>query len=147
MKRAVISDTSCLIALQKVEKLEILSSLFTNVTITEEVYQEFGDTLPSWITIVKNKNESKFIELQKVLDLGESSSIALALSTDNSLLIIDEIKGRKIAIKNGVEIIGTLGILILAKNKGLIDNLEKVIYDLRQNGFHISKKLMDVLLG
>lgn len=147
MKRAVISDTSCLIALQKVEKLEILSSLFTNVTITEEVYQEFGDTLPSWITIVKNKNESKFIELQKVLDLGESSSIALALSTDNSLLIIDEIKGRKIAIKNGVEIIGTLGILILAKNKGLIDNLEKVIYDLRQNGFHISKKLMDILLG
>ncbi|GAB2479576.1 DUF3368 domain-containing protein [Algoriphagus taiwanensis] len=147
MKRAVISDTSCLIALQKVEKLEILSSLFTNVTITEEVYQEFGNTLPSWITIVKNKNESKFIELQKVLDLGESSSIALALSTDNSLLIIDEIKGRKIAIKNGVEIIGTLGILILAKNKGLIDNLEKVIYDLRQNGFHISKKLMDILLG
>lgn len=131
MKRAVISDTSCLIALQKVEKLEILSSLFTNVTITEEVYQEFGDTLPSWITIVKNKNESKFIELQKVLDLGESSSIALALSTDNSLLIIDEINGRKIAIKNGVEIIGTLGILILAKNKGLIDNLEKVINDLR----------------
>lgn len=147
MNKVVISDTSCLIALQRVKKLEILKLLFKNVIITKEVYQEFGETLPEWISVVKNQNESKFIELKKVLDFGEASSIALALDTGNSLLIIDESKGRKIALKNGLDIIGTLGILTLAKKAGLIDDFEKVLEDLRENGFHISKKLMDILLS
>ncbi|GMQ26263.1 hypothetical protein Aoki45_29450 [Algoriphagus sp. oki45] len=85
MNKAVISDTSCLIALQRVKKLEILKSLFKNVIITKEVYQEFGETLPEWISLVKNQNESKFFELKKILDFGEASSIALALDTGNSL--------------------------------------------------------------
>jgi predicted nucleic acid-binding protein len=49
------------------------------------------------------------------LDSGEASSIAFALSLENSLLIIDEVKGRKVATENGLEIIGTLGLLLLVK--------------------------------
>lgn len=147
MDKAIISDTSCLIALERIGKLEVLKLLFERVLITEEVRLEFGQEIPDWIAVVKNQNTAKFFEFQKVLDPGEASSIAFALSLENSLLIIDEVKGRKVATENGLEIIGTLGLLLLAKKSGLVEDLEQVLKDLNKNGFRVSKKLIDILLG
>jgi predicted nucleic acid-binding protein len=147
MDKAVISDTSCLIALERIGKLEVLKLLFAKVLITEEVRIEFGQAIPDWIVVVKNQNTSKFFELHKVLDSGEASSIAFALGVENSILIIDEVKGRKVAAENGLEIIGTLGLLLLAKKRGLIKDLEQVLKDLNKNGFRVSKKLINFLLG
>lgn len=147
MDKAIISDTSCLIALERIGKLEVLKLLFEKVLITEEVRLEFGQEIPDWIVLVKNQNTAKFFELRKVLDSGEASSIAFALGAENSLLIIDEVKGRKIATENGLEIIGTLGLLLLAKKSGLVEDLEQVLKDLNKNGFRVSKKLIDILLG
>lgn len=147
MDKAIISDTSCLIALERIGKLEVLKLLFERVLITEEVRLEFGQEIPDWIAVVKNQNTAKFFEFQKVLDPGEASSIAFALSLENSLLIIDEVKGRKVATENGLEIIGTLGLLLLAKKRGLVEDLEQVLKDLNKNGFRVSKKLIDILLG
>lgn len=147
MDKAIISDTSCLIALERIGKLEVLKLLFERVLITEEVRLEFGQEIPDWIAVVKNQNTAKFFEFQKILDSGEASSIAFALSLENSLLIIDEVKGRKVATENGLEIIGTLGLLLLAKKSGLVEDLEQVLKDLNKNGFRVSKKLIDILLG
>ncbi len=147
MDKAIISDTSCLIALERIGKLEVLKLLFERVLITEEVRLEFGQEIPDWIAVVKNQNTAKFFEFQKILDSGEASSIAFALSLENSLLIIDEVKGRKVATENGLEIIGTLGLLLLAKKRGLVEDLEQVLKDLNKNGFRVSKKLIDILLG
>jgi predicted nucleic acid-binding protein len=147
MDKAIISDTSCLIALERIGKLDVLKLIFEKVLITEEVRLEFGQEIPDWIAVVKNQNTSKFFEFQKVLDSGEASSIAFALGTENSLLIIDEVKGRKIATENGLEIIGTLGLLLLAKKSGLVEDLEQVLKDLNKNGSRVSKKLIDILLG
>lgn len=147
MDKAIISDTSCLIALERIGKLEVLKLLFEKVLITEEVRLEFGQEIPDWIVLVKNQNTAKFFELRKVLDSGEASPIAFALGAENSLLIIDEVKGRKIATENGLEIIGTLGLLLLAKKSGLVEDLEQVLKDLNKNGFRVSKKLIDILLG
>ena len=130
MDKAVISDTSCLIALERIGKLEVLKLLFAKVLITEEVRIEFGQAIPDWIVVVKNQNTSKFFELHKVLDSGEASSIAFAFGVENSILIIDEVKGRKVAAENGLEIIGTLGLLLLAKKRGLAEDLEQVLMDL-----------------
>lgn len=146
MDKAVISDTSCLIALEKIGKLEILKLLFEIVFITEEVQLEFGQSLPAWITVAKNQNIRKYMELRNVLDSGESSSIAFALSLENSLLIIDESKGRKIALDHGLEIVGTLGLLVIAKKRGLLGDLENVVNDLTNKGFRISEKLIKLLL-
>jgi predicted nucleic acid-binding protein len=147
MDKAVISDTSCLIALERIGKLEVLKLLFAKVLITEEVRIEFGQAIPDWIVVVKNQNTSKFFELHKVLDSGEASSIAFAFGVENSILIIDEVKGRKVAAENGLEIIGTLGLLLLAKKRGLAEDLEQVLKDLNKNGFRVSKKLIDIFLG
>ena len=114
MNRVIISDTSCLIALSKIDKLTLLKLLYQESFITNEVYQEFGHHLPDWIVIKEVKDKQKQNELEKRLDRGEASSIALALEIENSSLIIDEVNGRKIAQSLKIDIIGTIGIILLA---------------------------------
>src|SRR5687768_14553904 len=96
MSKIIISDTSCLIALSRIDKLEILKSIFNTVITTPEVAHEFG-FLPPWIVIKEITEKSKFKEISLDLDKGEASAIVLALETQDSTLIIDEKKGRKIA--------------------------------------------------
>ena len=94
MRALIISDTSCLIALDRINRLDLLRILFQQILTTQEVRNEFGEELPKWVQIVEVQNQDKIQELEAVLDKGEASTIALALETDNSLLIIDEKKGR-----------------------------------------------------
>ncbi len=147
MKRVVISDTSCLIILSKIGCLHILQSLFGEILITEEVKNEFGETLPDWIVIKKAAS----YEIEKILllnvDEGEASAMALCLEqTEDVLLIIDERKGRIIAQELGIKIIGTIGILIKAEEKGLFTNLSEIIERLEQTDFRLSPKLKQQLL-
>ena len=146
MGKLVISDTSCLIALTNIELLTILRDLYKEVLITSEVFEEFGGNLPDWITVVQVSNKDMQIELEKRLDKGEASSIALALDIKNSILIIDEVKGRKIAKSYNLEIIGTLGLLILANKKGLINDVISVVLKLVNSGFRLSEKLIEALI-
>lgn len=102
--------------------------------------------LPTWIVIHEVKNKQKQEELESRLDRGEASSIALALEIDNSTLIIDEIKGRKIALSLNVNIIGTIGIILLANKKGLINDVIGIILRLVNKGFRLSDKLLDLII-
>lgn len=117
MPKIVISDTSCLIALSRIDKLDILHHIFSNIITTRDVQLEFGEALPVWIKIRKVNDESRFEEIKQNLDVGEASAISLALETENAVLVIDEKKGRKIARELNIEIIGTLRILLLANKK------------------------------
>ena len=145
MDKIIISETSCLIALTRINQLPILKSLFDEIFITEEVKDEFGTPLPDWIRTKNLINNAQKLELEKLLDSGEASAIALALEIENSLLIIDELKGRKIASQYNVPIIGTLGILLLAKKENLIVDLNPIIQELSACGFRISKNLVDLI--
>lgn len=148
MKRAVISDTSCLIVLSKIGHLGILQKLFGEVFISEEVGNEFGEALPDWIVV--KKVESRQIEKILLLnvDEGEASAMALYLEqTEDALLIIDERKGRLIAQDLGIKIIGTIGIILKAKEKGIITNLSETIELLEQTDFRLSPKLKQQLLN
>ncbi len=146
MDKVIISDTSCLIALSKIDKLDILRKLYQEVIITREVQNEFGDSLPAWIIISEVKNKKKQIEIETRLDKGEASSIALALEISNSTLIIDEVKGRKIAKSLNINIIGTIGVLILADKKGLVKDVMGIILKMVNKGFRLSDKLIDQLI-
>jgi predicted nucleic acid-binding protein len=114
----IISDTSCLIALSNIGMLNILRDLYQEIIVTREVQDEFRSKLPEWIIVLEVKNKQKQIEIEKRLDRGEASSIALALEIENAILIIDEIKGRKIAQSFDIEIIGTIGVLLVLMKKG-----------------------------
>jgi predicted nucleic acid-binding protein len=146
MNRTVISDTSCLIALVKIGMLDILNELFDEVVITNEVYNEFSEALPHWIKVVDVENKQKQSELEFWLDKGEASSITLAIELGDATLIIDESKGRKIAISFNLKIIGTIGILILAKEKGIINDVVSIMLKLTNEGFRLSKALIERII-
>lgn len=145
MSEIIISDTSCLIALSNIGKLHLLKELFEEVLITQEVQKEFGTSLPKWITVHRVKNKAQQVNLEKLLDIGESSSIALAIEKQNSILIIDEMKGRTVAKSYHIEIIGTIGVIMTAQNKGIIKDGISVLSELIHAGFRVSDSLLNFI--
>ncbi|MGZ5245092.1 MAG: DUF3368 domain-containing protein, partial [Bacteroidia bacterium] len=116
MQRIIVSDASCLILLDKIGELNLLQKIFGQILITETVSNEINITLPDWIE-VKNPETNLHFALASILDSGEATSISLAMDYDNALLIIDEFKGRKVAQEMVLKITGTLGVLVIAKEK------------------------------
>ena len=142
----VVADTSCLIALSKIEAIDLLEKLYKEVYITEEIAKEFGDTLPPWIKIERVKNQKYQQLLNLYLDSGESSAIAYALDLENVLLILDDLKGRKEAARLGLTFTGTLGVLFKAKKTGNIKELKPFLENLKTVGFRISPNIEEEIL-
>ncbi len=147
MQKAIISDTSCLILLDKIGELEILNKLFGTVLTTAEVANEFGGTLPSWIELKQPKDKNYLSIIEASVDIGEASAIALALEMDNCLLIIDDLKGRKFASQIGITIIGTMGIIVDAKLAGIIPSVKPILAKIRSTNFRITQQLESIILN
>ncbi len=147
MRSLVIADTSCLIVLDKINRLALLQEFYSEIYISPEIENEYGKNIPDWIKTIEvnDKQRQKILELE--LDKGEASAIALGLENENSLLLIDEKKGRKIALGLGLKITGTLGLLIKAKEDNLIDSLRIEIEKMKQEGFRMSEKLIEKILN
>ena len=141
MQKTIISDTSCLILLDKIGELEILHKLFGTIIITSEVAEEFDQMLPAWFEIKQptDKNYQAIIEFS--IDKGEASAIALAVEMVDCLLIIDDLKGRKFAEGLGINIIGTLGIIMDAKLAGIILSVDTILAKIKQTNFRLSPEL------
>lgn len=142
----VIADTSCLISLSTINRLELLKHVFNNIVITPEVDREFGEQLPDWIVVEAVTDRQKQFLLELEVDAGEASAIALALEKIDPLLIIDEKKGRKVAQSLSIHTLGTLGVLIKAKENGLIPLVKPEVEKLKQTGFRISDELIAKIL-
>lgn len=145
-KVLVIANTSCLVILEKIHELSLLHKVYNQVITTPEVQLEFGKPLPDWILIeaVKDKKYQRFIETQ--LDLGESSAIALASEKEESILILDDLKARKVAKRLGFKFTGTLGVINKAKENGIIEKIRPYIDKLKSTDFRISEKVIENLL-
>ncbi|MCW7487191.1 DUF3368 domain-containing protein [Leptospira meyeri] len=139
----VISNTSCLILLSKIQQFGILKSLYNSVIITDTVKTEFGKNVPDFIKTKNPTQEFSVKSLEQILDSGEASTNALALESKNSLVILDDLKARKIAKNLGLKITGTLGILAKAKKLGIIEDLEKQINELQKKGIWISESVLN----
>jgi predicted nucleic acid-binding protein len=145
-KKIIISDTSSLIALTNIGELELLKKVYEEVVITPEIGEEYGLETPDWIRIEKIEDIQKFKLLNLELDKGESSGITLALENESSLLIIDEKKGRGIAKKLGIKITGILGVMIRAKEIGVINRVKPLIEKLEKVDFRMSERLKNQIL-
>jgi predicted nucleic acid-binding protein len=150
----VISNTTPIISFMKIKGLHILRGIFSEVIISKGVYDELTAKvfLKEEINMINNcgfikirevKNEFavKLIQKQLSLDLGESESIVLTNEIKANILIMDERKGRKIAQSMGLNITGTLGVILQAKNKGIIDEVKPFLDKLIENNIRISEKL------
>jgi len=143
--KAIIADTSCLILFDKINRLAIIQKTFSELIVTHEVAAEFGD-LPTWISVRQITDQNRYLELAKNLGKGEASSITLALEFAESLLIIDERKGRRIAEEMKIDIIGSLGVLIKAKEKGVINSVREVLNLIDKTNFRISELIKERVL-
>jgi predicted nucleic acid-binding protein len=146
MQSAIISDTSCLILLDKIGELEILKKLFGEVIITSVISEEFGASLPEWIKIKNALNEKYEASLQTSVDKGEASAIALAVEEKDCLLILDDQKARKLASELGLDYTGTLGVLIEAKLSGHIISIKPILDKIQRTNFRITPELLDRIL-
>lgn len=145
-KAVVITDTSCLIILEKIYLLPVLHQLFQIVLITPEIAAEYGTPLPDWIVILPVKNKSFQQDLSLIVDWGEASAIALAHEIENNYIITDDLEARKLSIKLGLSVIGTLGVLLRAKQEGYISFVKPVIDLMKQTDFRVSADLYRAVL-
>ena len=154
----VVSDSTTLISLINIERFELLFKFTDTITITPAVYSEVTVQKSakrildeyvslSKVTVLEVKNSKTVKELLIRLDLGESESIVLA-EEENLPLIIDEKRGKNIALSFGLKAIGLIGILLVYKKRGYLssDEIIEIVDELREVNFRVSKKLLGVLL-
>lgn len=146
----VVSDTTPINHLILVGKIFVLPELLGKVVIpsavfqelqaekTPEIVKEFIENLPEWLEV--RNSQFLFDEDLDSLDAGEREAIVLAEELKADILLMDEKSGRKIALKRNLPVIGTLGILERAAEKGLLDFAE-TLQELKTNGFFIAPKL------
>ena len=150
----VIVNTSPLIALERIECLDILPKLFGAVVRPQAVLDELmagrsvyggADCLfqADWLKTLDNPPE---MILRKELGAGETAVIALAVKIQADLVVLDDLAARNVATELGLKVTGTLGLLLAAKQKGLIQNLDAKLNDLANSSFRVSNKLMRILL-
>jgi predicted nucleic acid-binding protein len=153
----VISDTTALIVLAKSDKLDLLSNLFEEVFIPKAVEEElnFKDDIVKYRVekfdkiSVKNISDTKTLNRIKKLNIdnGEIEAISLAIELDLKL-IIDERKGRIVAINQGLKVVGILGILIENYKLNYI-SFEEAHYFFnlfKKSGLRVSKNLEEIIL-
>jgi predicted nucleic acid-binding protein len=156
----IVSDTSALTNLAAIDHLKLLHQLYGQVLIPEAVSRELKAIVPpvsgavevdmnSWLQVktVSDRGVVERLHNESRLDPGESEAIALALELDADLLLIDERRGRAEANRLGVRITGLLGILIEAKQKGLVEAVKPLMDGLiATSEFRISSALYDQIL-
>ena len=141
MPKIIISDTSCFIVLTNIGELDLLHKVYGEIITTLDIATEFGEPLPDWVEIqnVSDKYRQQLLEMQ--IDKGESSAIALALETPDCTVILDDYKARKIAERLGINITGTIGVIVKAKIKGVIPSIKPFLAKIKETDFRLSAEV------
>lgn len=136
----VVSNASPLIALERIQQIELLQRLFGYIVIPPAVRVEvFGtQSPPDWI--VERKPTIPF-RPSRDLGKGETEAIALTLELHADWLLMDDLDGRKEARRVGVSVMGTIGILVRAKCEGIISTVSPFLNAPQDMGFYFSDEL------
>lgn len=138
----LISDASCFIILDNIGELDLLRYTFQKITTTREIALEFGSQLPEWVEVRSASDQHYQQILMTQIDAGEASAIALAIEIPDCLIILDDYKARKVAENLGLEITGTIGVMIKAKLKGVITSIKPLLERLKSTNFRVSEELI-----
>lgn len=152
----VVADSGPLIALSRIGQLELLPQLFGRVQIPSALWSEVTQGAAEgrvgaadvraapWIDVVP-ADEAIIAGYALLVDEGEAAAIVVAKAHD-ALLLVDDDRGRRLALRLGLRIKGTLGILALAKHRGLISQARPLIDALPRCGVHVSQGLIEAVL-
>jgi hypothetical protein len=154
----VVSNTTPLIGLASIQRFGLLHQIFGKIYIAQAVYdeavvsgREVGGakqevSTATWIETVKVKDRLAVEVLLDELDLGEAETIVLAREMSADWVLMDEKKGRRKLSQLGIQKIGTVGILLKAKEAGLLPIIRPDLEQLRQQSFSISQRVIDAVL-
>ncbi len=150
----VVADTSVFIALIQIDLIDILPQLLQQIVIPPAVAMElaapnrsapvraFAANPPDWLSIRKPLDTTPI----EGLDAGESAAIHLATEINASLIILDEARGRRVAMTMGLRVVGTIGLLENAADVGLAD-LGVSFARLAATDFWVSRAFLDERLA
>jgi hypothetical protein len=151
----VIANNTPLVAFWSISRLEILQNLFDEILIPPAIRDEFlsaatGNRFESlqaaqWIKVTPLSRPNA-ADAFAGLDRGEAEVIALAQEQDARLVLLDERRARRYAIRMGRPVSGTLGVLLLAKQEGLIEAVKPLISSLIESGLHVHQDLAEEVL-
>jgi len=140
MSVIAVSNSTCLIGLERIQRTEILARSFNEIFIPPAVQDEIK-FIREWLIVkpVQNRAMVKILETQ--IDRGESEAIALAAELGEVFIVLDDKKARRIARQITPRVIGTIGLLLRAKKNGIIEKIEPILDELNAVNFRIGNSL------
>lgn len=161
MSQVVVADAGPLIGLARIDRFPLLTALYGSVLVPEAVLAELhadsdrpGSRVLSGALgsgVIQSRPladgcEAELARLCLVLDGGEASAILLAEQVDCRFLLIDERRGREIARRRGVVVVGLAGVLLAAKHAGLLEHVGPALADLSRQGYRLANALVAEVL-
>jgi len=154
----IVADAGPLIGLARIDRLSILKDLYHEVLIPAKVAGELGLTqgrpgsrllstalAEGWLCIHPPRERDELKGLELLLDPGEAEAILMAEEHPGVPLLIDERRGRSVARSRRLPVIGTGGILLLAKQHHLIERVLPVLDRLAAAGYRLAPALRQQL--
>ena len=151
----VVSDTSPISNLLQIGEIDLLRRIFYKIVIPTEVFAEICQIKShrefllkqDWIATATLSNPNLKDSLLNDLDSGEAEAIALAVELKADYLLMDETKGRQVAENFGIKVTGILGVLIKAKEEGVITEVKSYLQRLVNDaGFWLNPKVIQKIL-
>lgn len=152
----VIVNTTPLVLLGNVGKLDLFKSLYKQIIIPHAVYEEVIKVDDQASQIVRSRPEWLLIEnapslenqplFKAKLHAGEIEVISLALNQQNTIVVLDDKAARQTAKYLGLTVTGTLGLLLRAKERGYIPEIKPIINEFNRNGFRVNSSIIDEVL-
>ena len=159
MTGPIVADTGPLIGLVRIGQLSLLRDLYETVLGPPSVYEEIqasggrpgSEALLSaihskWLLRVEPEPTTDLQDLLLLIDAGEAEAIVLATQKGSRFLIIDDKRGRAVAKSRGLRIVGTGGLLLAAKQRGILPGLAPILEQLTAIEYHLSPRLRKELL-
>jgi len=153
----IISNATPLIAFARIGRLELLKKVVENLIIPQAVAHEITEytqtkrgvidlSQEAWIIVQSVQSQQQVRLLLPTLDRGEAEVIALALERQPQLVLIDELTGRKVAESLNLNVSGSVGILIRAKQMNEIPAVKPFLTEMKKQGIYFSQRFIDVVL-
>lgn len=153
MAEVVVADAGPLIAFGRLRKLDLLGRLFEKVIVPRAVFEEtqFRPDLADARAILAAR-QSGVLTMEELspgverlppdVELGEGEAAAISLAAERGhAVLIDERLGRQVAAALGLRVIGTVGVLVIARRRSLIPSLKLLLEELNTSGYHLSGAL------
>lgn len=156
MRRVVVNSTPLLV-LGNIGQLDILRRMYGNIVIPEAVYREVTEkddaasqallAAKDWIEVQTIRNPDEYALYRARLHAGEVETMILAQQEPAAdIVVLDDNAARKTAEFLGLNVTSTIGILVKAKQSGIIQQVKPLLNEMMQNGFFISERLLWMIL-